>query len=208
MSVIFQLCVKWFSFVSVCQPCDHWTSCADWTLSSPLTWQHCTDCSPSVTLQSWQMSIFVPLRVHHIIFWKPLYNCSHLSQQWPRSSAPRLYPVTRPPPFVCVSAQKQLHWWMSPINTGAWQGVHLIIPVQKSCFLHSSLPGCWPWFWNQLWPSRGSTQYITTQHNNTTGDSLTSLSACQTLSHIISVCPSPSLILFSLWFVTLYLIYC
>lgn len=71
MSVIVRLCAKCSCFVSVCQPCDDWTSCADWTLSSPLTWQHCTNCSPSVTLQSWQISIFVPLRVHHIISWKP-----------------------------------------------------------------------------------------------------------------------------------------
>lgn len=127
-----------------------------------------------------------------------LYNCSHLSQQWPRSPAPMLCCVTQPSPIVCVSAQEQLHWWMSPINTDAWQAVYLIIPVQTSCMC-SSLPGCWPWSWNQLRPPHGSTQSRTTQHNNTTGDTLISLSACQRLSHLIRVCSSPSLFSFSLW---------
>lgn len=175
MSVIFRLCVKWFFFcfcVSAMWRLDF--LCRLVSVLSPLTWQHCTDCSPSVTLQSWQLSIFVLLRVHHIISSEPLYKYSHLSQQWPRSSAPTLCCVIQASPFVCMSAQKQLHWWISLISTAAWQDISLIIPVQNSCFRYSALPGRWPWFWNQLWPSRGSMQYIKTQHNNNTGGSLTS----------------------------------
>lgn len=51
-SAYFSVVCEGFSFVSVCQPCDDWTSCADWTLSSLLTWQQRTDWSPIVSLQS------------------------------------------------------------------------------------------------------------------------------------------------------------
>lgn len=131
MAVIFQLCeVVFFCFcVSVTWHLDFWCR-VDPVFTADMATLHRLQpqCDPAVMTDEY----FVPLRVHHIISWETLYNSSHLSQQWPRSSAPTLCCVAQPSPFVCISVQKQLHWWISPISTGAWQDVYVIIPEQNS----------------------------------------------------------------------------